>query len=47
MNKTLFKLIAANEHKGEEAVDIGLGTIKAIEAAIGSLLKMPSLCSVM
>ena len=47
MNKTLFKLLAANDHKGEEAVDIGLGTVKVMEAAIGSLLKMPSLCSVM
>ena len=48
MNTTIAKLVAANEHKGEEAVEVGMGSIKALEAAIGSILKMPqSMCSVM
>ena len=47
MNKTISKLIAANEHKGEEALEVGMGTIQALEMVIGNFIKMPSMCSVM
>ncbi|RMZ87691.1 hypothetical protein DV736_g5085, partial [Chaetothyriales sp. CBS 134916] len=33
MNKTMLKLVAANKHKGEEAVQLVVGTFQAIVAA--------------
>jgi len=47
MNKTIFNLIAANEHKGEEARQAGVGTIQAMKAVVESFIKFPSTCSVM
>jgi hypothetical protein len=49
MNHVIFKLIEANEEKSEEAVTVGLGTVQAMQAAILSLIKVPSpsYCSVM
>ena len=47
MQEAIFKLVAANEQKEEEAVEVGFGTVKVLETAIGSLLKMPGMCSVM
>jgi hypothetical protein len=49
MNHAIFKLIEANDEKGEEAVTAGLGTVFALKAAVLSLIKVPSpsYCSVM
>jgi len=45
MNHMIFSLIKANEHRGEEAAEVGLGTIHAVTAAVHSLL--PTFCTVM
>ena len=45
MNHLLFRLFDANEHKSEEAVQVGLGTIHAVNNAVQSM--MPDYCSVM
>jgi len=49
MNHAIFKLIEENPHKAEEAETVGLGTFHALEAAILSLIKVPSpsMCVVM
>ena len=38
MNKTIFDLMAANEHKAEEAIIAGVGTVEALKKVIGSLM---------
>jgi hypothetical protein len=45
MNYLIFNLIKANDHKAEEAADVGLGTIHAVTAAVSSV--MPSFCTIM
>ena len=45
MNHLIFKLIFANEHKVEEAAQVGLGTIHAVNNAVESM--MGDYCSVM
>ncbi|KIW04492.1 uncharacterized protein PV09_04249 [Verruconis gallopava] len=49
MRHVITKLMEANEDKAEEAVLVGLGTVRALEAAVASLIKVssPSYCSVM
>jgi hypothetical protein len=49
MIHVIFKLIEANEEKSGEAVTAGLGTVHALQAAVLSLIKVPSpsYCSVM
>ena len=47
VNKTIFDLMAANEHKGEEAVIAGFSTVQALENVVRSLVKTPSVCNVM
>ena len=38
MSKTIFDLMAANEHKAEEAMIAGVGTVEALKKVIGSLV---------
>jgi len=47
MNKTIFNLISANEHKGQEAIQAGVGTVTALKAVVGSFTKVPSMCTIM
>lgn len=47
MNKTIFNLIAANENKGQEAIQAGVGTIQAMKAVVESFIKVPSVCIIM
>jgi len=45
MNHLIFKLIMANEHKGAEASEVGLGSIHAVTNAVTSI--MPTYCTIM
>jgi len=47
MNKTIYNLIAANEHKGEEAITAGVGTIQVMKNVVESFIKVPSNCNIM
>ncbi|KAF2399119.1 Cloroperoxidase [Trichodelitschia bisporula] len=47
MNKTIFSLVSANEHKAEEATEVGVGTIQALKTVVESFIKVPSICTVM
>jgi len=47
MNKTIFSLISANEHKGQEAIQAGVGTFQALTTVVQSFIKVPSTCNVM
>jgi hypothetical protein len=45
MNHLIFSLVKANEHKAEEATQVGLGTVHAVTAAVTSIL--PTYCTIM
>lgn len=45
MRHMLWSLWAANEERLEEAQAVGLGTVKAVESGVKSL--MPNYCTVM
>lgn len=47
MNKTIFSLISANEHKGQEALQAGVGTVSGLTAVVQSFIKVPSACNIM
>jgi hypothetical protein len=49
MNKVIFNLISANEHKSAEAVQAGVGTVAALRSVVGSFVEgwMPGGCQVM
>lgn len=47
MSKAIFNLIAANEHKGEEAITAGVGTIQVMKTVVESFIKVPSNCNIM
>lgn len=43
----MFNLIAANEHKADEARIAGLGTFQIMREVVESLVRFPSNCSIM
>lgn len=43
----MFNLIAANEHKADEAKIAGLGTFQIMKEVVESFVKFPSNCTVM
>ena len=45
LRHSIFNLIQANEHKSAEALEVGLGTVHAVQNAVTSLL--PSYCVIM
>jgi hypothetical protein len=47
MNKTISHLIGGNEHKGQEAIMVGVGTIEALKTVVTSFVKVPSACTIM
>jgi hypothetical protein len=49
MNGAISKLIEANEHKKEEALIAGVGTVVGLTTAVKGLVKSaaPSYCSIM
>jgi hypothetical protein len=47
MNKVIFNLISTNEHKGEEALQAGVGTVTALKTVVQSFIKVPSVCTIM
>ncbi|QDS76651.1 hypothetical protein FKW77_008188 [Venturia effusa] len=47
MHKAMFNLIAANEHKADEAKIAGLGTIQIMKEVVESFVKFPSNCTIM
>lgn len=47
MNKAIFNLIAANEHKVEEARISGLGTLQIMREVVEGFVKFRGSCNVM
>lgn len=47
MNKAMFNLISANEHKADEAKIAGLGTFQVMMTLVESFIKFPSTCTIM
>jgi hypothetical protein len=47
MNKVISHLISAHEHKGEEAIQVGVGTVEALKTVVTSFVKVPSACTIM
>lgn len=47
MQKAMFNLIAANEHKAEEARIAGLGTFQIMREVVENFVRFPSNCVVM
>lgn len=45
MNHLILNLVKVNDHKAEEAQEVGMGTIHAVTAAVSSL--MPHFCTIM
>jgi len=47
MNKTISHLVGTHEHKGEEAIQAGVGTVEALKTVVMSFVKVPSACTIM
>jgi hypothetical protein len=47
MNKVMAHLISTHEHKEQEAVEVGVGTVEALKSVVTSFVKVPSACTIM